>query len=232
MKIYDMPADDRPMERLLAHGAETLSNSDLLAILIRTGSKQKSAIDLAREVLEYANGSLTTLGSISLEGLCTISGLGKGKAANIIAALEIGRRYLEEGLDFEGKTLKSSEEVFSIMLPKMKSLIHEELWAIWLNSRQKIIGYDRITSGGSSSTVIDSKLIIKKALEKNAAGLVIVHNHPSGIPMPSKADINETATLKDNCAPLGITIHDHIIMSNTSYFSFADAGITKPKSTK
>ncbi len=151
---------------------------------------------------------------------------------NIVCALEIGKRYLEEGIDPDGKVIKNSAEVFNIMIPKMKSLIHEELWAIWLSPTQRIIGYDKITSGGTSSTIIDSKLLIRKAIEKNAAGIIIVHNHPSGNPLPSKADISETSALKDSCISLGINVVDHIIVSNTSYFSFADEGITKPKKGK
>lgn len=217
------------MERMKAHGAESLSNAELLAILIRTGNQNKGALDLARDLLALSGNSLTRLSSMSLEAICKMPGIGPGKAMNIICALEIGRRFIEEGIDDKAQFLNSASDTFMMMLPRMKGLAHEEFWVIFLNPLKKVLGMERLTTGGHNSTVIDQKVIVKRALEQNASGIVIVHNHPSGNPLPSQADISETSLLHDNCKVFDIAIVDHIIMGADSFFSFADNGVTKAK---
>lgn len=229
MKISELTFDERPMERMLRHGSESLSNAELISIIIRTGNVEKGALDLARDLLASCGESLTVLSATSIERICGVKGIGMSKATSIMAALELGRRFLSEGIENDAPTVNSSEEVFKMMIPKMKGLDHEELWVMFMGKQNRMLGYERLSSGGSESTVIDKRMVLKKALEKSASGIVLVHNHPSGKPTPSKADIVETEALQDSCATFGISIIDHVIITSDSYFSFSENAVYRKK---
>lgn len=232
MKISQMSSDERPMERMLCHGVESLSNAELISILLHTGCREKGALDLARDLLDDCGGSLNVLAAMSIERISAIKGLGTRKATTILSALELGRRFLDEGIAYEMPTINSSEEIFQAMLPKMKGLDHEELWVVFMGTHNRVLGYEKMSSGGTESTVIDKMMILKRAIVKNAAGIVLVHNHPSGLPTPSSADITETEALKAICEMFDIKIIDHVIMTYNAYFSFTDEVMHKRRKTR
>lgn len=207
---------------MLAKGAGALSDTELLAILLRIGRDGKNVIEVARELLKSGDGSLNGIAEMSIDKLRAISGIGPGKAAAIAAAFELGRRAsLKSALD-SGGAMSSPQRVFQIMQPVMRDLDHEECWILFLNKSNRIISKDRISSGGLDSTIIDNRMIIKKALEKNASSLILVHNHPSGSVFPSRADIAQTQTLNKAVKALDLSLLDHVIIARDTYYSFAD----------
>lgn len=222
MKIKDLNPDEKPIERLIQHGAQCLSSTELLAIIIRTGYMEVNAVDMARQLLANAGGSLTTLSSMSYDNVCSIRGLGPGKAAGVIAALEIGKRLFSEGTLSDSGIIQSAEQAFLFLYPKFKGIDHEESWVVWLDRDYKLLGADLMSLGGFSSTTIDYRCILKKAIEKNAKRLIIAHNHPSGDPHPSVGDIQETSILSEQCSAIGIALADHIIISERLYYSFQE----------
>ena len=222
MKILDLGTDERPIEKLLGNGADTLSNVELLAILLRSGTPDLNAIDIGRLIMSNAEGSLTNLSSFSVERLSQVPGIGRKKAATICAAIELGRRFAAEGCLQDRTPLNTPEQVFRIMVPRLKGLLHEECWVLFLNRANILIGKEMLTSGGFSSTTIDTRMLAIRAMEKKAAGVIIVHNHPSGNPHPGEADIRQTALVKDALSPLDISLVDHVVICNDSYFSFAE----------
>lgn len=224
MRIKDMCADEMPRERLLEKGAAALSNVELLAILLRTGRDGKNVIDMARELLQSGDGLLGGVAQMSVESLCRVSGIGPGKAVTLAAAFELGRRAASEKAD-DGCQLSSPARVFSLMLPVMKNLDHEECWALLLNKANRLICREKISSGGMESTVIDSKSVIRKAIEKKASGVILVHNHPSGNALPSQADINQTRVLDKALKTCELSLLDHVIIGQNGYYSFADEEI-------
>ena len=181
-----------------------------------------NVIDMARELIMSGGGSLGGIAEMSIERLCEISGIGPGKAVTIAAAFELGRRVAAESADSPNEPLSSSNKVFRIMLPLTRDLDHEECWALYLNKSNRLIGKEMLTSGGLDSTVIDNKTIIRKAIEKKASGLILVHNHPSGNPYPSVSDINQTMSLNKAMKTCELSLVDHIIIGKSSYYSFAD----------
>lgn len=219
-----MCADEMPRERLLEKGAAALSNVELLAILLRTGRDGKNVIDMARELLQSGDGLLGGVAQMSVESLCRVSGIGPGKAVTLAAAFELGRRAASEKAD-DGCQLSSPARVFSLMLPVMKNLDHEECWALLLNKANRLICREKISSGGMESTVIDSKSVIRKAIEKKASGVILVHNHPSGNALPSQADINQTRVLDKALKTCELSLLDHVIIGQNGYYSFADEEI-------
>ena len=224
MRIKDMCADEMPRERLLEKGAAALSNVELLAILLRTGRDGKNVIEMAREVLRSGDGLLGGVAQMSVESLCRVSGIGPGKAVTLAAAFELGRRAASEKAD-DGCQLSSPARVFSLMLPVMKNLDHEECWALLLNKANRLICREKMSSGGMESTVIDSKSVIRKAIEKKASGVILVHNHPSGNALPSQADINQTRVLDKALKTCELSLLDHVIIGQNGYYSFADEEI-------
>ena len=207
---------------MLAKGAGALSDTELLAILLRIGRDGKNVIEVARELLKSGDGSLNGIAEMSIDKLRAISGIGPGKAATIAAAFELGRRAsLKSALD-SGGALSSPLRVFQIMHPTMRDLDHEECWILFLNKSNRLISKDRISSGGLDSTIIDNRMIIRKALEKNASSLILVHNHPSGSVFPSKADITQTQALNKAVKALDLSLLDHVIIARDTYYSFAD----------
>lgn len=224
MSINDWKIDDRPREKLCASGAASLSDSELLAILINSGTRDKSAIELAREILAIADNSLNGIHGLSLERLCSFQGMGKAKASRIIASLELAAR-LQCETSVPAMSITSSESVYRIFGPLLRNLNHEECWVIFLNRANRIISKEKVSTGGISATVMDSRIIIKKAVEKLACGIILVHNHPSGNPAPSELDRRQTKLLKEAAKLLDIALLDHIIIAGNKYFSFCDENL-------
>lgn len=217
--------DERPRERLLRSGAGALSAAELVAILLRTGSGHKNVLETAHELIARA-GDLTGLAAMSVDRMTEIKGIGKYKAASLAAAIELGRRFAAEGSRAARMAVTSPKQIYNELIPALKGLDHEECWIVYLNRSNYIIGKERQTSGGLSATVIDIGTIIRKALEKKSAGIILVHNHPSGNPYPGASDIKETGKLKKAADTCGISLLDHIIISDGRFYSFADEQIS------
>jgi DNA repair protein RadC len=219
--IKNWSQDDQPREKLLHKGKEALSDAELVAILIGSGNKQESAVDLSKRILLSADNNLSALGKLSLKQLMTFKGIGEAKAITIMAALELGRRRREEDA-LEKQKITSSRSVFEFMQPVIGELQHEEFWIIYLNNSNKVIKKSQLSKGGITGTLVDVRLVLKSALEFGAIGLILVHNHPSGTLNPSSADIKLTDKLKVASESLDIKVLDHIIVTEKAYFSFAD----------
>ncbi len=222
--IKQWAKDDRPREKLLSNGAESLSNSELLAILIHNGSREKTAVDLAKEILKLGKDNLNELGKLSIKELTKIKGIGEAKAITIAAALELGRR--RHGSDPLNKlVIKSSADIANYLKTKLKDYRHEVFAVLFLNRANKVNHFEIISEGGITGTVADPKIILRTALEQNATSIILCHNHPSGNLKPSRADTELTAKIKGAAALLDINVPDHIIVSEDGYYSFADEGL-------
>jgi len=223
LKITDWAVEDRPRERFWNKGPSSLSDAELIAILIGSGTKSRSAVDLAHELLASSGNSLTELGRLSVAGIQKVKGIGAVKAITIAAALELGRRRkLAEAS--ENAQIRSSLDVYNIFCPIMEDLPHEEFWILFLNRANKVISRMKISQGGVSGTVTDVRIVMKKAIETLASCLVICHNHPSGNNSPSDSDIRITQKIKEAGVMMDIQLLDHIIISGKEYYSFADNG--------
>lgn len=222
MRIKDLYADEMPREKMLTKGTGALSNTELLAILLRIGRQGMNVIDLARVLLQNGGGTLTGISEMNLEKLWAINGIGKSKAITIAAAFEIGRRVALEGAHRLPEPISSPCKVFRIMHPITKDLDHEECWVLFLNKANRLICKEMLSSGGLDSTIIDNKHIIRRAIDKKASAIILVHNHPSGNALPSKADITQTQALNTALKTCGISLLDHIIIAKNAYYSFAD----------
>lgn len=222
MKIKEMTEKERPRERLEQAGADKLSDGDLLAILIGSGTRGMSALDTSQALLSLAGGSLTKLSQMPLVQIRSVKGLGGAKAVTVAAALELGRRFVAEEMKIEKLSIISPVQVYRMMKPVMKGLTEEECWVVFLNSANYVISRERVSTGGLNSTLIDVKLIAAKALQNKAVSVILVHNHPSGNPRPGKEDIRQTAAVKTALSSLSIDLTDHIVICDDSYFSFAD----------
>jgi DNA repair protein RadC len=224
IKITDWAVEDRPREKLLQKGTNSLSDAELLGILISSGKKDKSAVDLGRELLLMVNNNLNKLGKLTINDFTKVSGIGKARAVSIAAALELGRRRkLEDGPEIP--QIKCSRDVFDQISPLVSDLPYEEFWILFLNRSNKIIDRMKISQGGISGTVTDIRLIMKKALEYLASGIIVVHNHPSGNLNPSDSDTRITQKIKDAGNIMDIQLLDHLIISDKEYYSFADNGL-------
>ena len=222
--INQWAEDDRPREKFLLKGKSSLSDSELLAILIGSGSRNESAVQLCQRILASANNNLNQLGKLSIAQLTEFKGIGEAKAITIAAALELGRRRRSEDAE-ELKKINSSKAVFEIMQPIIGELPHEEFWILYLNNSNKVIHKAQLSKGGITGTVVDSRIVFKTAFEQNATSIILTHNHPSGKLMASQADIEITKKLKLAGEQLEILILDHIIITETGYYSFQDEGI-------
>jgi DNA repair protein RadC len=221
--ISDWSEEDRPREKLMLKGKESLSNAELIAILIGSGSRNESAVDLSRRILSSVN-NLNSLAKLSLQQLMTFKGIGEAKAITIIAALELGRRRrVEETIELIKIT--SSKLVFDMMQPIIGELLHEEFWVLFLNNSNKVISKAQLSKGGLTGTVVDVRMVFRLALENGATGLILCHNHPSGNLHPSQADKEITKKLKLAGESLDVKVLDHLIISETKYYSFVDEGI-------
>ncbi len=216
--------DDRPREKLLKKGKVALSDAELIAILIGSGNREESAVELSKRILSTIDNSLNQLGKLMVNDLIKFKGIGEAKAISIITALELGRRRrLEEAL--EKPKVSSSKSVFDVMQPIIGELLHEEFWIIFLNNANKIQLKTQMSKGGITGTLVDTRLIFKQALELAATGLILCHNHPSGTLKPSTSDINLTNKIKKGGEVLDIKVLDHLIVTEKEYYSFADEGI-------
>jgi DNA repair protein RadC len=222
--IRSWSEDDKPREKLMLKGKSALSDAELIAILIGSGSRNESAVDLSKRILASVANNLNALGKMSILQLMDFKGIGEAKAISIIAALELGRRRRAEDA-VELTKITSSKMIFEMMQPVIGELVHEEFWIIYLNNSNKVISKSQLSKGGITGTVVDVRLVFKTALEMGATGLILCHNHPSGTLVPSDADKQITKKLKLAGESLEIKVLDHLIVTETSYFSFADEGI-------
>lgn len=224
LSIKEWSVEDRPREKLLAKGISALGDAEILAILIGSGTKDETAVEVAKRILYSCNNNLTELGKQSIKDLCRVKGIGEARAITIVAALELGRRRsIVEPL--ERKHISASSDVAEIFQPLLADLPHEEFWVMLLNRSNKIIDRHRISQGGMSGTVTDIRIIMKLALDNLASGIIAIHNHPSGNRFPSDADKNITEKLKHAAATFDIQLLDHVIVAYGQHFSFADEGI-------
>ena len=222
MKIKDLCPDERPREKMRLRGAKALSNADLLAILLGSGTGGRSVIDVAQELMVSAGGRLSLLGAMPLEKLVSHKGVGEARAVTIAAALELGRRSFEELAVVDKRSITSPDIVYQLMLPQLKNLDHEECWVLYLNRANFLIGKEMITSGSLESTLIDTGRILRKAIEKQCSYVILVHNHPSGSPRPGQADIHQTDVLRKALAAVGIHLADHVVVAEDSFYSFSE----------
>jgi DNA repair protein RadC len=224
LKITDWAAEDRPREKLIQKGTSSLSDAELLAILISSGTKKKSAVDLGRELLAVANNNLNTLGKLTIADLKKLHGIGTARAVTIAAALELGRR--RKMAEVPGvPQIKCSKDVADIFQPMLSDLAHEEFWILFLNRSNRVINHLKLSQGGVSGTVTDVRMVMKKAIEYLASGIIVCHNHPSGNLNPSESDTKITQKIKEAGALMDIQLLDHLIISDKDYYSFADNGL-------
>ncbi|MDZ4808984.1 MAG: DNA repair protein RadC [Bacteroidota bacterium] len=222
--IKQWAKDDRPREKLLLNGSESLSNSELLAILIHNGSKEKTAVDLAKEVLKLGKDNLGELGKLSIKELMKIKGIGEAKAITIAAALELGRRR-ESSAPLDKTIIKSSGDIARYLQTKLKDYRHEVFAVLYLNRANKVNHFEIVSEGGITGTIADPRIILRKALENDAVNIILCHNHPSGSLKPSRADEQLTNKIKEAARFLDIAVIDHLIVSEDGYYSFADEGL-------
>nr|WP_315157190.1 DNA repair protein RadC [uncultured Flavobacterium sp.] len=216
--------DDKPREKMMLKGKSVLSDAELVAILIGSGSRNESAVALSKRILASVNNNLSSLGKQSLAQLMEFKGIGEAKAITIAAALELGRRRREED-PLELVKVTSSKVMYQEMYPIIGELPHEEFWGVYLNNSNKIIFKAQLSKGGITGTIVDVRLVFKIALEQNAVAIVLAHNHPSGKLQASEADIQVTKKIKNAGLQLDIPVLDHLIVTEHGYFSFADEGI-------
>jgi len=221
MTIKNWADTDKPREKMIAQGKTALSNAELLAILLGSGSADESAVELSRRILASVNNSLTALGKQSLQQLQAFKGIGQAKAITILAATEMGRRRTAETPELQPK-IEVAHNVFTLMQPLIGELPHEEFWVLYLNSTNRVIHKARLFSGGITHTTVDVRLLFKTALEQGAIALILVHNHPSGSITPSKEDIELTQRVKTAGDMLDIKLLDHVIVTEKEYLSLLD----------
>ena len=222
--IKDWCSDDRPREKLLTKSPKGLSNSELLAILIGNGTRNKTAVDLAREMLQLAKNNLNELAKLSVKELMRIKGIGEAKSITIAAALELGRRRQTTGL-LQKPVITNSTDVATYLQALLKDYRQEVFAVVFLNRANKINHFEIVSEGGITGTVADPRIILRKALEENAVSLILCHNHPSGNLKPSIADQELTLKIKEAARYFDIKVMDHVIVSDEGYFSFADEGM-------
>jgi DNA repair protein RadC len=216
--------ENRPREKMLTYGNEVLSDADLIAILIGSGTVDVNAVELAEQILLSVNGNLSELGRRSVKDLMKFKGIGEAKAITIAAALEFGRRRQFSDV-MKHEDIRGADDIFALMLPMMIDLPHEEFWVLLLNQASHVIGKHRISTGGVTGVLVDAKMIFRPAIEALACSLVLVHNHPSGQLKPSQQDIDLTNRLRHAGKTLDIRIVDHVIIARSGYYSFSDAGL-------
>lgn len=224
LPITSWSLDDRPREKLLEKGNRSLSDAELIAILISSGSKNESAVSLAKRILKANQNNLNTLARLTISDLQKFKGIGQAKAISIVAALELGRRRrLEKAL--EVIRISSSQEAFEVLQPLIADLPHEEFWVVFLNNSNKVIKTKQISSGGFTGTLVDTRILFKSALTYNATALILAHNHPSGKLQPSTSDKELTQRIVQVGKVMDIQVLDHLIIAEKSYFSFADEAL-------
>lgn len=220
-RLKDLAPDEKPRERLLAKGKESLSNAELIAILLGSGTSQNNVIDISRRLMQHLNHSLYRLSQMSLEELMQIKGIGRAKAVTLLAATELAqrKRLAKEGVV---QFIHNSDDAYKVLRPHLELKPYEEFWILLLNRRNEVIRPFQISVGGISGTLADPKKIFKAALEFQASGLILGHNHPSGNLQPSKADMRITSRIQNAAKHLDIDLLDHLIVTLGGYYSFAD----------
>jgi DNA repair protein RadC len=232
MKLKELTKQERPREKMIARGASALTDVELLAILLRTGTARSNVVDVARELLRSGDGMLREVASMSLEKLRQVEGIGPSKAVAVAAAFELGRRLaLEAGMETATR-LDSPAKVYRIMLPLMRDLDHEECWVLFLNKSNGLLAKERMTTGGQDFTLLDRRVVIRRVIERKATSIILVHNHPSGNPLPSVEDINQTRELHRALSSCGLQLLDHIIVAGGSYYSFSDERVVESSGPK
>lgn len=224
LTIKSLAEEDRPREKMILKGRSALSDSELMAILIGSGSKNESAVMLAQRILAKAENQLDKLGHFTLEDLKRFKGIGEAKAVTLLAALELGRRRQTTSSD-NRILIKSSGDAYNVLKPHLSDLRVEEFWVVHLNRANKVISKQRISSGGMTGTVVDTRIVFKDALDHAATCIILCHNHPSGQLKPSQADIDLTKKLSQAGKLMDIQVVDHLIIGQSDYFSFADEGL-------
>lgn len=224
LNIKDLAEEDRPREKMLLKGVGSLSDAELLGILIASGNKDETAVELAQRILHSVSNNLNTLGKLTIKDLIkNFKGIGEAKAITIIAALELGRRRKLSEAEVQPQ-ITSSENVFQILHPVLADLKHEEVWALLLNRANKVMKKMQVSKGGMTGTVVDIRMIMKEAIDSLASAIILCHNHPSGNVNPSGDDNNITRKLKEAGQILDIKLLDHVIICDHSYYSYADKG--------
>lgn len=221
LTIKNWAEEDRPREKLLTKGKSHLSNAELIAILLRSGSRSLSAVDLAKEILQDSSNNLNRLARLEINDLKRFNGVGEAKALAIVSALELGRRRKPDDRRKRTRLLAASE-TYEYIKPQLQDLKHEEFWIILLRRNHDVICKFQVSSGGVSGTLVDPKLIFKRAIEELATGLILIHNHPSGNARPSESDVRLTRKIQSAGKMLDISIVDHLIFTDESYYSFSD----------
>jgi DNA repair protein RadC len=223
LTIKSWALDDRPREKLVAKGKEVLTNAELIAILIGSGNTVESAVALSKRILQSVNNNLNSLSKLPITSLMQFKGIGEAKAVSITTALELGKRRQFELIELKPK-IRSSKDIFTLMQPVLGELTHEEFWVLYIDNSNTITSKYQISKGGLTATLVDIRILFKKAIENMCVAIVICHNHPSGKLNPSKADIELTTKIIDAAKILDIKLLDHVIITQKSYFSFADEG--------
>jgi DNA repair protein RadC len=224
LNIKEWSPEDRPREKLLLKGTAALSDAELVAILIGTGTTTQSAVDVAKNVLQYVGNDLNELARLSVKDLTKIKGIGEAKAISIVASIELGRRRKELELSDKPK-ISSSRDAFNILQGDLMDLLREEFWVLLLNRAHRVVKKKKVSEGGVSGTVADPKIIFKLALEELASGIIVAHNHPSGNLSASQSDIELTRKLKEAGKVMEVQLLDHLIIAGKTYYSFADEGL-------
>ncbi|MGU3374971.1 RadC family protein [Chryseobacterium sp. M5A1_1a] len=224
MSIKFLAEDDRPREKFLQKGKSALSDSELLAIIMGSGSREESVLELSKKILASVNNNWHQLSLLSVKDLIKFKGVGEAKAISIITALEIGRRRAGQEIP-EKSIIGNSHDAYSILKNQLSDLRTEEFWAIFMNNSNKVIHISQLTQGGISQSIVDVRILFKTALEHFSTGIIIAHNHPSGSLKASNEDINITQKIKEAGKVLSIQLLDHIIVTQDSYFSFSDEGL-------
>jgi len=221
MSLKFLAEDDRPREKFLLKGKNALSDAELLAIIMGSGSRDESAVELARKILQSVENNWHHLSRLQIADLMKFKGVGEAKAISIAAALEIGRRRAAQEIP-ERTQIKSSNDIFVLLSPFLSDLQTEEFWAIFLNQNNRVLGKSQLSSGGINQSVVDVRILFKAAIDQFATALVIAHNHPSGNLKPSTEDVKITKQIAEAGKILNIQLLDHVIIAQNSYFSFAD----------
>ncbi|MDR0415419.1 MAG: DNA repair protein RadC [Prevotellaceae bacterium] len=224
LTIKSWAEEDRPREKLMQKGIAALSDAELLAILIATGTQNETAVEVAKRVLALTDNNLNNLGKLSVKDLQQVKGIGTAKAIGIVAALELGRRRKQSDAP-ERISLQCSHDIASYFIPKLTDLPHEELWVLMLNANLKIIGAQKVAQGGVGSLHVDMRILLKPCIENLASVVAVAHNHPSGIAKPSEEDNSITRRIKEVTSLVNIQLADHVIIAGSGYFSYADEGM-------
>lgn len=222
--IKEWSENDRPREKLIAKGKNALTDAELIAILIGSGNREESAVALSKRILASVDHEINALGKLSVKQLMNFKGIGEAKAITIVAGLELGRRRRDENVGVVPK-ITCSKDAFHLFHPIMGDLEHEEFWVLFLNNANKVIQKKQISVGGKTGTLVDARIVFRSALEYGATGIILGHNHPSGVVMPSQSDKMLTQKLKQAGITLDINLLDHLVITEKNYFSFADESI-------